>query len=139
MDYLRVFFNAWDDLESAHPFGVMYYRQLFMHFGVPEAMAEDVDEFLFLDLMSHRNVFIRRIKVQARITGEIFWVYLDLRSSTMSFQSTPAAPFAYSTTIIPEPVWLVRTISTYYGQHHRKAPPMPQRHRKVDAYLRRAQ
>ena len=139
MSNLWAFFDAWDDLEAEHPFGVMYFRELFTRFGVSETMAGDVDEFLFLDLMSRRMVSIRRIKVQARITNEVFWVYLDLRASTLSIQSTPAAPFTYSTTSVHEPDWLVRLILTYYRQHHRKAPPVPQRHRNFDAYLRRVQ
>ena len=99
----------------------------------------DVDEFLFLDLMARRMNHIRRIKVQARITDEIFWIYLDLRASTLSVQATPSAPFTYSTTIIMEPVWLIRFIMAYYGQYHRKGLPIPQRHRNFNTRLPRAQ
>jgi hypothetical protein len=139
METMRAFFDAWDDLEAANPFGVMYFRPLLLQHGVSEAMAGDVDEFLYMDLMTRRMVHIRRIKVQARITEELFWVYLDLRTSTLSFQSMPSAPFTYSTTIVPEPAWLMRLIMAYYRQNRRKALPIMQRHRNFDAYVRRAQ
>ena len=136
---MQTFFDAWDDLENANPFGVMYFRPLLVQHGVSEAMAGDVDEFLFMDLMTRRLNHIRRIKVQALITEEIFWVYLDLRSSTLSFQSMPSAPFTYSTTIILEPIWLVHFIMAYYRGHHYKGPRIPLRHRNFNAPLRRAQ
>ena len=137
---MHSFFDAWDRLEAAHPFGVMYFRQLFTAFGVTEGLAGHVDEYLFLDLMSRRQAHIRRIKVQARITGETFWVYVDLNAETLSFQSTPASPFTYSVAILPEPVWLVRWILLYYCQQHRfKAPSTRQRHRNFGAYIPRVQ
>jgi len=136
---MSAFFDAWDNLEAAHPFGVMYFRDLFTEFGVPETLAGDVDEFLFLDLMSRRMASIRRIKIQARLTDEVFWAYLDLRTSTLSFQSHPAAPFTYSTTIALEPVCLVGALLAYHHHSHRTAPPIPLRHRQFDAYRRRAQ
>ena len=136
---MSAFFDAWDDLEAAHPFGVMYFRDLFTEFGVPETLAGDVDEFLFLDLMSRRMASIRRIKIQARLTDEVFWVYLDLRTSVLSFQSHPAAPFTYTTIIALEPLCLVRVLLSYHLHHHRTAPPIPQRHRQFDVYRRRAQ
>jgi len=134
---LRAFFDEWDDLESANPFGVMRFQPLFVRYGVSEVMAADVDEFLFLDLMSRRHINIRRIKVQARLTDEIFWVYLDLRTSVLSFQATPMAPMTYSVTIDADPVWLVRFIMAYYCHFHRKVPPVLFCHRELNACRRR--
>ena len=41
---MHSFFDAWDRLEAAHPFGVMYFRQLFTEFGISEGLAGHVDE-----------------------------------------------------------------------------------------------
>jgi hypothetical protein len=139
MDNMWSFFHEWDSLEAQHPFGVMYFRPLFSRFGISETLAGDVDEFLFLDLMPPRIAHVRRIKVQTRITSEVFWVYLDLRTAIISFQSTPAAPFTFSVTITLEPICVVGTILAYFRRLENMKPPTIQRHRNFNAYLKRTQ
>ena len=117
---IQRFFDAWDDLEAAHPFGVMAFAPLFMEFGVTQALAFDVDECLFLDLMSPRLHAVRRIKVEARVSQAVFWVYVDMDAQLVSFQSSPLAPFAWSTPIDPSlPAELVRIIFHYHRSSER--------------------
>ena len=96
---------------------------MFVEFGVHEAIAGDVDEFLFLDLMN-TGVDIRRIKVEARISRRIFWVYLDVQTCVLSFQATPVAPFTHTTAIMPHPDSLIRSILAHYNI---QLPPVSRR------------
>jgi hypothetical protein len=116
MARLTRFFAAWDALEAMHPFGVASFARMFIGHGVPSILAFDVDEYLFLDLMTPRQMAIRRIKVEARISQCVFWVYVDLNTRVVSFQSNPQAPLTWSVSIDgDEPSELVRLIIW----HHR--------------------
>ena len=108
------FFQKWDQLEAMHPFGVAYFAGLFMEHGVPHRLAFDIDQFLFLDLLNFRHETIRRIKVEARISREVFWVHVDLDSGLVSFQADPSAPFVCSIMIDMEPIQLMRLVFQYF-------------------------
>ena len=117
---LSVFFMAWDRLEAMWPFGVVRYAPLFIEYGVPSALAGDVDQFLFLDLMRPRFPGIRRVKVEARISRQVFWVYIDLNTMLVSFQRSPLAPLVCSVPISSEPYEFVRLIFRYHLHQERK-------------------
>ena len=117
---LSSFFTAWDNLEAVWPFGVVQFAPLFIDYGIPSALAGDVDEFLFLDLMAPRFPGIRRMKVEARISREIFWVYVDMNTMLVSFQSSPLAPLVCSMSISSEPCEFVRLIFQYHLYQERK-------------------
>jgi hypothetical protein len=111
MARLTRFFAEWDDLEAAHPFGVVRFAPLFMEHGVPQALALDVDECLFLDLMTPRHMEIRRIKVEERVSQRVFWVYVDLGARAISFQENPMAPLRWSVVLDGDCPWeLVRLV-----------------------------
>ena len=120
MEFMAQFFRDWDSLEAMHPFGVMNVATLFMQYGIPDAMAFDIDEFLFFDLMWSRISNIRRIKVEARVSRDIFWVYVDLDSNIVSFQTSPVAPLTWSVTIRDGPNQLVRIIVHYHRSLERR-------------------
>jgi len=113
---LLPFFDAWDRLEAFTPFGVAAFAPLFMEHGVAPALAMDVDECLFLDLIPQRFHGVRRIKIEARVSRAVFWVYVDLNEMLVSFQSNPQAPLVWSTPLDPpSPMGLV----SIFFQHHR--------------------
>jgi hypothetical protein len=138
MTTLRSFFDAWQRLEATHPFGVVYFYSMFTEHGVPAAMAGDVDEYLFLDLVN-TGVDVRRFKVAARITGESFWVYLDLRTCVLSFQATPATPFTYTVPIAPSPTSLIGFVLAYYRGDLLRPLVFPSCGRRHPVWVRRAQ
>jgi hypothetical protein len=111
---MRSFFQKWDMLEAMNPFGVAYFAGFFMEHGVPRTLAFDIDQFLFLDLLNFRQEAIRRIKAEARVSREVFWVHVDLDASLVSFQISPSAPFVCSIMIDMDPVSLVRLIYQYF-------------------------
>ena len=121
MDYLPRFFTAWDNLESMHPFGVVNFAPLFMEYGVAQALALDVDEYLFLDLITPRLRGVRRIKVEARISQRVFWVYVDLDARVVSFQVDPMAPLTWSNSVDEKPCSLVSLIFHYHMTQERRS------------------
>ncbi len=122
VEIFRDFFDDWDHLEACHPFGVMYLAPTLVQHGVVAVCAHDVDEHLFLDLMVPRNPAIRRIKVEGRVRREVFWVYVDLDSSVVSFQASPSAPFVFSLPIPPTPDDFVRMVLGYFRRCREKRP-----------------
>lgn len=119
------FFSAWDHLEASYPFGVMYFASIFMEHGVSAARCGDVDEFIFMDLMIPRNPMIRRIKVEGRVDREVFWVYVDMNSSLVSFQSHPSAPLVCSMPMEELPDDLIRMILSYFRHLHQQTKKGP--------------
>ena len=110
------FFAEWDALEAAHPFGVTSFAPLFMRHGVPQALAFDMDECLFMDLMTPRRLEVRRIKVEDRVSQRVFWAYVDLGARCVSFQENPMAPLRWSSSLDGDhPCEVVRLVF----QHHR--------------------
>ena len=108
------FFAAWDCLEAAHPFGVTGFVSLFSQFGVGPDDCARVDRHLFLDLMNARRPEVRRIKVEGRRSRKVFWVYIDLRTSTIGFQDGPMHPFVLTTFVSPTPSAIVGAIVAYH-------------------------
>lgn len=116
------FFDDWDHLEATHPFGVMYCAPMFVRHGVDAVLSRDVDQHLFLDLMVPRHPSIRRLKVEGRVQREVFWVYVDLDASLVSFQESPLAPFVSSVALPEGPDDFVRAVMAYFRQARKRGP-----------------
>ena len=104
MFLLYDFFMEWDALEAMYPFGVIMFTPLFLDYGV------------FLDLMIPRQIDVRRIKVQSRASGHIFWVRVELSPShaIISFQSSPSAPLMCTQSVVASPSAVIETIVAMY-------------------------
>ena len=116
MFLLYDFFMEWDALEAMYPFGVIMFTPLFLDYGVSSGACLVVDEELFLDLMIPRQIDVRRIKVQSRASGHIFWVRVELSPShaIISFQSSPSAPLMCTQSVVASPSAVIETIVAMY-------------------------
>jgi hypothetical protein len=113
---MDAFFAEWDWLERLNPWGVVYLSLFFSVNGVPEHMCEEVDDRLFLDLMIPVHQGSRRIKVEGRYSGCVFWVHILLYQTfaTVSFQRTPSMPYLRTVSIVATPAAIVASILAFH-------------------------
>jgi hypothetical protein len=112
---MDTFFADWDLLERINPWGVQFLGPFFSVNGVSLAACEEVDARLFIDLMDPVFPDIRRIKVEGRFTGHVFWVHILLRYpfAIVSFQRLPNAPFERSLPVVATPRSVVACILAF--------------------------
>jgi hypothetical protein len=115
---LHYFFSVWDCVEQTHPWGVECLQPFMSGFDIPEAMCEEIDSRLFFDLMiSLRPETQQRLKIEGRHTGVVYWAKIDYgvgAQAVVSFQTSPAAPFHFSTSVDASPRAVVGVLVGYH-------------------------
>ena len=113
---MDTFFAEWDWLERVNPWGVEFLRPFLSMNGVSSAVCDEVDARLYMDLMHPVFADIRRIKVEGRFSGHVFWVHVLLRPpfAIVSFQRLPDAPFERSLSVVASPRTVVACILAFH-------------------------
>ena len=113
---MDTFFMEWDWLERVHPWGVEILGPFFASYGVSSSACDEVDARLELDLMMSMYADIRRIRVEGRFSGHVFWVHVFLRHpfAIVSFQRFPDAPFERSLPVVATPSSIVACILAFH-------------------------
>ena len=113
---MDTFFMEWDWLERVHPWGVEMLGPLFASYGVSSSACAEVDARLHMDLVSALFADIRRIRVEGRYSGHVFWVHILLRYpfAIVSFQRFPDAPFERSLPVVATPRSVVACILAFH-------------------------
>ena len=113
---MDAFFAEWAWLERANPWGVKFLGPFFLVNGVSSAACDEVDARLYMDLMHPVFADTRRIRVEGRCSGHVFWVhvYLRLPFAIVSLQRLPDALFERSLSVLASPSTVVACILAFH-------------------------
>jgi hypothetical protein len=121
---LRYFFSTWDFIEQMHPWGVEQLKPFLSSFKVSNAICDEIDTRLFVDLMIPRQSDVQRIRVEGRVTGVVFWAQLagldvdsEIGSSArvvVRFQRTPVSQFECEVSVAATPMAVVASLVGYH-------------------------
>ena len=113
---MDTFFAEWAWLERANPWGVEFLGPFLSVHGVPLAVCSQVDARLYMELMHPVFAHTRRICVEGRFSGHVFWVhiYLRLPFAIVSFQRFPDALFERSLAVLASPRTVVACILAFH-------------------------
>jgi hypothetical protein len=89
---------------------------LFASYGVSSSACAEVDTRLHMDLVSALYADIRRIRVEGRFSGHVFWVHVFLRHpfAIVGLQRFPGAPFERSLPVVATPSSIVACILAFH-------------------------
>ena len=111
------FFAEWDLFEAMQPWGVNALSPFLNEFGVVSAIGREIDDTLFIDLVSQVHPNIRRIRVERRhATASHFWVHVVLCPpfAIVSFQRSPNARMERSVAVAATPGSLMACVLAFH-------------------------
>ena len=106
-----------------NPWGVERLTPFLSSFDVSDAICDEIDTRLFLDLMISRQHGVQRIRVEGRFTGVVFWAQLagldvesveSLARVKVAFQRTPISPFECGVYVSASPKAVVASLVGYH-------------------------
>ena len=109
-----------------YPWGVERLTPFLSEYEVSNAICDEIDTRLFLDLMVPRQHGVQRIRVEGRFTGVVFWAQLagldiDMdddgslaRVVIVTFQRTPISPFECGVSVSASPNAVVASLVGYH-------------------------
>jgi hypothetical protein len=113
---MESFFNEWDQLERMHPWGVNFLGPFLSGFGVPRALCNEVDDRLFIDLVTQVHPNVYRIKVEGVFSSAFFWLHIEIHLpfAVISFQRLPNMPFERSVCVQAVPGAVIACVLAFH-------------------------